>query len=425
MRKPVTGERPDKTLLVLSQVYVPDPASVGQYLADAAAEMARRGWRVVVLTANRGYDDPSVVYPPREVIDGVEVVRLPLSSFGKKSIPRRIFGGVSFIIQSVLRGVFTRGLSRVLVSTSPPMCPLAALVIAALRRVSVTYWVMDLNPDQMIALGKIGPRSVATKLFNTLNRWVLRRAAGVVTLDTYMADRLIEKAPAVERKLSVIPPWPHQHIEPIEHDQNPFRAQHGLSGKFVIMYSGNMSIASPLNTVLEAALRLTDEPDLLFMFIGGGLGRQRVQEVISRHSPANIVLLPYQPLERIRYSLSAADVHLVAMGNAIVGVCHPSKVYGAMAAARPILLLGPQHCHIADIIDKARLGWRIAHGDTDGAEQTIRRIVHSDPAELVAMGERARQMTADRYSKAALCGAMCDVIESESIEDQAAGASVE
>ena len=78
-----------KTLLVLSQVYMPDPTSVGQHIADAAVEMAKRGWRVVVFTADRGYENPSDKYKRYQIIDGVEVRRLPLTSFGKHSMALR------------------------------------------------------------------------------------------------------------------------------------------------------------------------------------------------------------------------------------------------------------------------------------------------------------------------------------------------
>ncbi len=391
---------------------MPDPAAVGQYLADAAAQMARRGWRVVVLTANRGYDDPSVKYARRETIDGVEVRRLPFSSFGKRSILIRLLGGVVFVCQAVLRGLFTRGLSCVLVSTSPPMCPMAAVVIGRLRRVPIKYWAMDLNPDQMIALGRVSERSVFVKLFEWQNRLVLSRAADVVALDRFMAQRLVKKLPSAESKISVLPPWPIQeHLEPIDHEHNPFRKEHGLEGKFVVMYSGNLSIASPVDTVLQAALRLQEERDLVFMFIGGGLGKKSVDDLIREHRPSNVVSLPYEPLERIRYSLSAADVHLVAVGEAIVGICHPCKVYGAMAVGRPLLLLGPDPCHVSDIITSHNIGWHISHGDVDAAVETIRRIAQTDRTELATMGAAAKGLVADRFSHAVLSSNFCSVLE--------------
>src|SRR5438128_12472731 len=94
--------RPRKdTLLIFTQVFVPDPASVGQHIADVAFELVRRGYKVRVYTADRGYDDPSVRYPRREILNGVDVRRMPFSSFGKKSIFTRVLGTASFMIQAV------------------------------------------------------------------------------------------------------------------------------------------------------------------------------------------------------------------------------------------------------------------------------------------------------------------------------------
>ena len=406
-----TTTRP-RTLLVLSQVYPPDPAAVGQYMAEVAGKMAHRQWRVVVLAANRGYDDPSVKYTRRETVGGVEIKRLPFSSFGKRTILLRLVGGILFVLQSIVRGVFTKNLSCVLVSTSPPMCSAAAWVIALVRRVPIKYWAMDLNPDQMIALGRARPGSLAVGLFNVLNKAVLSRAADIITLDRYMAQRLVDKQSKAQEKLAVISLWPLEPCaEPISHQDNPFRDEHGLQGKFVVMYSGNLSLASPLDTVLEAAIRLQDEPDLAFVFIGGGLGKKRLNEFITQHRPKNIVSLPYQSLSRIKYSLSAADVHLVAMGQAIVGICHPCKIYGAMAVSRPILLLGPKSCHLNDIITEHGIGWQIDHGDIDTAAATIRRIVQANPAELTKMGTAAGVLVDKEFSRDKLCTAVCQVIE--------------
>jgi len=401
-----------RTLLVLSQVYPPDPAAVGQYMAEVAGGMAQRRWRVVVFAASRGYDDPSVKYDSREVVGGVEIKRLPFSSFGKRTVLLRLVGGLLFTLQSIVRGLFTRNLECVLVSTSPPMCSAAAWVIGVIRRVPIKYWVMDLNPDQMIALGRAQPNAWFVRLFKVLNRAVLARAADVLTLDRFMAQRLINQYPQVQDKLTVSPLWPLEPCAaPIHHQDNPFRAQHNLGGKFVIMYSGNLSLASPLDTILEAALRLQDEPDLVFMFIGGGLGKKKLDEFVLQHRPGNIVSLPYEPLARIQYSLSAADVHLIAMGQAIVGICHPCKVYGAMSVGRPILLLAPEWCYLTDMMTEHRLGWRVDHGDIAAAVETIRQIVRTDPGELTQIGASARALAKSEFSREELCEAVCRVIE--------------
>ena len=386
---------------------MPDPAAVGQHMADAAQELARRGHRVVVMTSDRGYDDPSIRYPRRETLGGVEVRRIPLTSFGKRSIAVRLLGGVSFTIQAIARSLFLRPLDAIVVSTAPPMASVAAVVIGALRRAPIKYWVMDLNPDQSIALGVVRARSLMARVFDRLNRLVLRRASDVVVLDRFMAERVNRKLDVLP-KLTIIPPWPHEdHLEEVRHEDNPFRHRHGLDDKLVVMYSGNHGPSNPITTVLQAAKRLTDKPDVVFLFVGGGVGKAEVDVSVG----PTIRSLPYQPLDQLRYSLSAADVHLVTVGDAVVGIVHPSKVYGALAVGRPILLLGPEQSHVGEMIRNHDIGWRISHGDVDGAEAMLRRIADTPVAELAAKGTRARALVSTLLGKVELCGRFCDVVE--------------
>jgi len=400
-----------KTILILTQVYVPDPTSLGQHMADAAEALAEAGHRVLVFTSRRGYEDWRVQYPAREVRGGVEVYRLPLSSFGKSSLALRILAGLLFVAQCTVRGLVVRRLAAVLVSTSPPMCSLAALVISWLRGVPIKFWVMDLNPDQMIAMGKLSPGSLPARCLNWLNRATLRRATDVVTLDPFMAESLNRKHDVTE-KLHILPPWPHDdHLEVIDHEHNPFRREHGLEGRFVVMYSGNHGLNTPVTSILEAALRLADIEELVFVFIGAGLGKAEVDRVIAEHQPQNIRSLPYQPLSQIKYSLSAADVHLVTMLDLVVGVAHPCKVYGAMRLQRPVLLVGPEPSHVASLLDEYRNGWRVPGGDVDAAVSMIRSIVATDPAELAEMGRRGGAAVDARFSKERLAGRFLDVVQ--------------
>jgi colanic acid biosynthesis glycosyl transferase WcaI len=413
-----TTSRP-KTFLVLSQVFRPDPAAVGQHMTDAAIELARRGHRVRVLAANRGYEDPTQVYPGKEDMEGVEVRRLPMSSFGKGSFLIRIAAAVSFMGQSILRGLLMRHVDCILVSTSPPMCAAAALAIGTIRRrVRIKYWLMDLNPDQLIALEKIGPTSMPARGLNFINRWILRRSSDVVALDRFMKDRLNAKLDVGE-KISVLPPWPPQdYDDPVDHADNPFRKKHNLEGKFVFMYSGNHSIAHPLDAYLEAARRLQDDPRAMFMFIGGGMRKGDVDAMIAEHDLKNVISLPYQPLSELRYSLAAADVHLVSMDERMVGIIHPCKVYGAMAVARPIIMLGPDPSHVSDIIEENQVGWqaRVGEGDADEVERIMRNCLDADPDELRAMGRRARDLVCSRLTQQHLCSQFCDVLERSVVE---------
>lgn len=401
-----------KTLLVVSQTFVPDPASVGQHMADVAFEMARRGHKVLVYASSRSYEDASVEYPLHEWRNNVEIRRIRWSSFGKKSILLRILGTASFMTQVFLRMLLKPNLEGIFFSTSPPLVGLAATAIGSLRGIPTAYWAMDLNPDQLIMMGKIREGSFKAKLLEKVNRFILKRTKLIVALDRFMAERLLKRGD-YKHKLRVMPPWPHEEaLESLPHEQNPFRKTHHVDDKFVVMYSGNHSPANPLKTLLEAAVKLKDHPTIRFMFIGGGLGKREVEQYKTTHALANVTSLPYQPLESLRFSLSAADAHVVSLGDNMVGIIHPCKIYGSMAVARPILFLGPKPSHVSDLLDTHGFGEHVSHGDVEGAVAAVVRLASLTPQARSTLGNTAQQVLNQSLTQAKLCGQFCDDLES-------------
>jgi len=452
-----------KTLLIISQTFVPDPAAVGQFMADVAREMAGRGHNVRVYTQDRGYEDPTLRFPRRETIGGADVRRFRFASFGKKSILTRLVGTASFMIQSFGGMLFTPYLEGIFFSTSPPMIGMIAGLAGMIRRVPVVYWAMDLNPDQLYALGKLKPTDFTARVIEGVNKFILKRSSLIITLDRFMAASL-KKRWVPDAKLMVLPPWPHEeelllplpggeragvrgetsqvedrelaeeslsasldHAAPLDEerfppppasplrgegqDANPFRVRHGLIGKFVVMYSGNHSPSNPLDTLLQATLSFKDDPDLKFLFVGGGLGKKAIEQFVVDHALSNVICLPYQPLEELKHSLRAADVHVVSLGDPMVGIVHPCKIYGAMAVGKPVLFLGPEPSHIADLMKERDFGWRIVHGDVAGAVETLRAIRVASREELTAKGERGKQLLADQLGQNRLLSLLCDRLE--------------
>jgi glycosyltransferase involved in cell wall biosynthesis len=376
-------------------------------MGDVGAELSNRGHEVVALTSDRGYDDPSVRYPSRSTESGVRVRRLPFCSFGKQSIAFRLLGGISFTLQAVARALMLPALDTVVVSTSPPMAAFVGLAVGAVRRVRVVYWPMDLNPDQAIALGVAREGSLTVRILESMNRAILRRADTVIALDQPMAQRL-EGKQAVGERMRVIPPWPEEDdVREVPPEENPFRAAQGLNGKRVILYSGTLGLANPVDTLLAAAEQFEDRPELVFLFIGGGAG---MAEVRARNRP-NVRWLPYQPFDQLRYTLAAGDVHVVSLGDSMAGIVHPCKVYGAMARGRPILYLGPPASHVTEMMAQADFGWQVRHGDVAGAVAAIRSIVEADRPTLEAMGARARTLIEGKRTRRISCGRVCDAIE--------------
>jgi hypothetical protein len=397
------------TVLVVSQTFVPDPAAVGQHMADVAFELARRGHRVRVYASARGYENPAAIYPCRQTIQGASIRRFPLASFGKKSIPLRILGTAAFMAQAFFAALFTPRLAGIFFSTSPPLIGLPLCIAAWIRRVPVVYWAMDLNPDQLIALGKLKQTDWTARILETVNRFILRRSSLVIALDRFMAGRLAARGVAAE-KMTVLPPWSPEDFESAV-GPNAFRSRHGLDGKFVIMYSGNHSPSNPLTTLLDAAVRFREDDGLKFLFVGGGAGKKAVEAYIAEHRLSNVISLPYQPLTDLSQSLAAADVHVVAMGDAMVGIIHPSKIYGAMAIARPVLFLGPSPSHVADLMDQHAIGTQVRHGDVEGMVAAIGGFRALGPHELADMGIRARVVQRETFARSLLLGRFCDAVE--------------
>lgn len=403
-----------RRLLVISQVYAPDPAAVGQYVTDAAEEMARRGWDVVVYTAARGYDDPSHRYPARERRGGVDVRRLPLSSFGKQSIAIRLAAQSLFVVQAFIRSLLTGRFDTILVSTSPPFAGICGAALSAIKRTPCVWWVMDLNPDQMAAAGKISGRSLFAQLFDWMNRFTIRHARDVVVLDRFMKERVVAKLPgdpSVLAKVAVIAPWAlDAHLTADDEGIAAFRRRHGLDDKFVVMYAGNHSPQNPLGTLLAAADRVRDVDRLVFVFVGGGAGKPEIERQIAAGA-TNMISLPYQPLEALSATLGAADVHVVSVGDTTVGIMHPCKIYSAMAIGRPILLLGPQPCHASEIIAEHRIGWHLSHGDVAGTDAALREAALETRDQVAARGMRASEVAHRLFSRQVLLGQFVAIIE--------------
>ena len=184
------------------------------------------------------------------------------------------------------------------------------------------------------------------------------------------------------------------YLETVAHSENSFRKEHGWVDKFVVMHSGNHSLVHPLDTILDAADALKDDPRFVFVFIGGGRGKEIVDARLREQSSAssNIISLPYQSLDQIRYSLSAADLHIVSLGNEMSGIVHPCKIYGILSIGRPVLTLGSKESYLSDIIGDNEVGWSIRHGDVDGVVAALQIDAAQTEKERVAICLRAQKL---------------------------------
>jgi glycosyltransferase involved in cell wall biosynthesis len=389
-------------ILLLNQCFYPDVVSTAQHLTDLATGLVSRGHDVTVITGDRGYDDPSVRFPRHERWKNVRIIRVPSLSLGKQSKWRRALGFASFLASCAVRLLTLPRFDVVVALTSPPLISFLATLFVKFKGGRFCFWVMDLNPDEAIAAGWLRPESTLARMLQWMLRHSFKNADRTVVLDRFMKERLLAKGANPERVL-VVPPWSHDDaVVYSAAGREAFRRQHGLTDKFVVMYSGNHSPCHPLDTLIGAAAELKTRDDIVFCFIGGGSEHAKVRNFATRHELGNVKCLPYQLLDELSSSLSAADMHVVVMGDAFVGIVHPCKVYNIMSVGAPMLYIGPTPSHITDLSYSGMFFTR--HGDVAGV---VSRILEGKTRTRTALQPQTQ------FSKHTLLPELIDILEAE------------
>ena len=363
-------------VLLLNQTFYPDVVATAQVLSDFAVGLVERGHHVTAIASQRAYDNPAQRFPARETWRGVEIQRLPSVGFGKASLWRRAADFGFFSAVTALRLFTLPRYDAVVALTSPPLVSYLAAWFCRLRGAKLYYWVMDMNPDEALAAGWLREGSLPTRALEVMSRFSLRQSHRIIALDRFMRDRIVAKGIPAER-VAVIPPWAHDEAVHFDAEGRArFRAAHGLTDKFVVMYSGNHSPVHPLTTLLAAARALADDPRFVFCFVGGGSEQPKVKKFAEENRLKNIRCLPYQPLNELAGSLSAADLHTVVLGDPFVGMIHPCKIYNILTVGSPVLYIGPEPSHLADILASM------------GSSPHTARVAHGRPADVVAQIKR-------------------------------------
>jgi len=284
--------------------------------------------------------------------------------------------------------------TKVVVCLSTP--PLVAVLglLARLRGARFVYKVEDLYPDVAVALGTFGRHSPAARFFGRLSRAVLARADAVVALDEAMGRALQARG---ARRVAVIPNWADgEALRPDPETGAGLRAVYGLGDRFVVLYSGNLGLAHRFDAVIAAAREIAPvRPDVLFLFVGGGPRLPEVKRLAA--DLANVRFLPYQPREALGALYNAADVHLVTLRDEVAGLLVPSKYAAALAAARPVLLVGGAETEIAREIEDQGLGWVCPH-DPEAVMAALKEALQVRGL-LEEQGARARAVFEGRYER--------------------------
>lgn len=400
-------------ILFISQVFWPDTSSVAQHLWDLAEALEKKGHSVNAYSSRYPYEDKTTQYPTSEKHNRVVIERINHTGFGKSSVLGRLADFLSFNVLIFFKLLFLprKKYDLIIGTTVPPFLSFIGVIIAKWKEIPFYYWVMDMQPELAIASGMIKPNSLSAKLFTWIGNYTIKKSTLIFALDKYMKTCLINRG-AKAQNVHVLPIWPIiDSVYEGERIKNPFRVEHGFGDKIVVMYSGNHAYVHPLDTLLEAALKLKDDNQFLFVFIGGGVRKKDVTEFKIKHDLNNIVQLPYQPRNMIHFSLGSADLQVVIMGNSQVGFTHPNKIYGALYLGKPVVYIGPSPSHITDILGQLPGNINVNHGNIDDLVKNLKEFAILSDQHIENIKSRNQDYTLANYSPKVLKDTFIDVIE--------------
>jgi len=385
-------------IVLLNRYFYPDHSATSQLLTDLAFHMAKRGSSVYVVTSRQGYDDPDSVLVSNDSVQGVRIIRVWTTRWGRHNLLGRTSDYLTFYLSAAwsLFALLHSG-DVVVAKTDPPLISVVAAIMAKTRGARLINWTQDLFPEVAEALG-IGGSGLLTGVLRWIRNWSLRAAHTNVAIGDCMAKKVAEEG-IREDAIRVIHNWSDGiAIQPVGRQKNDLRREWGFQSKFVVGYSGNMGRAHEFDTILNAAETLRGHPEIVFLFIGAGPQRDRIKDEVQRRALENILFKPYQPRERLALSLSVPDVHLISLQPSLEGLIIPSKFYGIAAAGRPTLYVGDSEGEIPSILSQENCGCTISIGDSRGLADCILKMSQDD--ELVRqLGKCARAAFDRQYDK--------------------------
>lgn len=390
-----------KNVYFLTQYFYPEVASTSQLLTELAEDLSKHGLRVAVFTAQPSYNKSQKLLTA-ESYNGIIIRRVWNTHFHRSNILGRLLNELTFVISLIFTLLFTRLEKGVFLSvTNPPLLPLACPILKRIKNFPYIYLVYDIYPDIAIKLGYLSPNSILTRFFEAVNRSAFINADKIIVLGECMKNviekKLLKYLQCV-KKIEVIHNWADEKkIFPIPKESNWFIKEHGLEGKFVVLYSGNLGISHPLESVIEVASKLKDK-NIVFLFIGNGGKKPILEKMTKDMNLKNVKFLPYQDEKVLSYSLSSGDVAIITMEEGIEGLSVPSKLYSLLAGGRPILGMVSKKSEVTLVVEKANCGFIIKPNDVDKISSVI-ECLYNNLNLLTEFSENARKFFESNFTR--------------------------
>ena len=389
-------------VLIYSYNYYPEPIGIAPLMTELAEGLVRLGHEVRVVTGMPNYPQRQIYEGYRdkfyctETRNGVLIQRSFIWVKPKPSLLDRLLLDGSFVVSSFFQSLRGWRPDVILLTVPPlPVC-LPAALLGMVYNCPIVLNVQDILPEAAVHVGLLRNKTMI-RVLEGLEKFSYRTAHTISVIADGFVDNLVNKGVPAQ-KITCIPNWVDtQFIRPLDKEENAFRKAHGLDGKFVIMYSGNIALTQGLETVVEAAVRLQQHPDIAFVIVGEPKAIAKLQEYCNTCGVTNVHLLPFQPRAKLPEMLAAADVGLIVQKRNVVSFNMPSKTQVLLASGRAIVASVPSTGSAAKAIEKSRGGIVVAPENPEALAASVLEL-YQNPELAERLGYQGRQFAIDRYS---------------------------
>ena len=401
-------DKDKKNLLIYAHYYYPDVASTGQILTELAEGLKESFHTTVICTVPSYTGKVSQYYRKHkyyyENINGVDVLRIRVPEFRKNFAPSRIVNIVSYFFSAVAATFRVERQDYVFTISQPPVLGgLLGVIGKHLKKARLIYNIQDFNPEQVKAVEFTGNRLILNAMM-LMDKHSCKAADKVIVVGRDMVDTLRNRFGKKMVSYAYINNWiDEKEIYPLPEGNagvQKFRKRYGLDNRFVMMYSGNIGLYYDLPNLLKLIAQFQQEKEVVFAFIGEGSVLEELKEYQQKHQLENVVFIPYQEKKDLIYSLNAGDVHFVMNAKGIKGVSVPSKLYGVMAAGKPVLGILEEGAEARLIVEEAECGRVVSPEDYEAIRNLIREFIQKrNSEELACMGEKGRNYLVQHLTK--------------------------
>ncbi|WP_176544931.1 glycosyltransferase family 4 protein [Priestia megaterium] len=398
-----------KKLLIYAHYYIPDVASTGQILRELAEGMVHE-FDITIVCVVPSYtgkvaDEYKKKMFYKEEVNGVKVIRIRVPEFSKSNKLSRVKNILSYFIGAMI-ATFKVGKMDYVYSISQP--PILGGLLGVwgkwMKRAKYIYNIQDFNPEQTMAVG-YSKNKLILKAMMMFDKFSCRQADKVIVVGRDMVETL--KGRFKGRKVpnhTFINNWiDEKKIYPLPADHEKvvaFKEKYGLQDKFIIMYSGNLGLYYDLENLMNVIEKFKDREDVVFAFVGEGTIRENLVQYKEKNNLQNVTFIPYQDKSDLIYSLNAGDVHWCLNAKGIKGVSVPSKLYGIIAAGKPILGALEKGSEARLIIEETQCGYVTEPGNYNEIEKLIQKFLDEKGSnKLTKMSERGREYLVGNLTK--------------------------